>query len=79
MLRLCLEEGLKQAKLSSSILYEGNITSLGQAQPSDLSKIFSNATTVKLLPEAGMNVLQFAMKAECFPTESNNHFLSFYY
>lgn len=64
------EEGLKQAKLSTSILYDADIKSLGEAEPKDLISIFSNATTVELLPEAGMTVLELAMKAKCFPTES---------
>lgn len=65
-----LEKGLKTALLASSALYDGNIESLGQIPAPDLVPLLNNATTVELLPEAGMTILELAMKAKCFPTQS---------
>jgi len=41
----------------------------------DVLKIFNGATVVELMLEPGITVLQMAMKAKCFLTDSNNFFL----
>ncbi|GLV44987.1 Tyrosyl-tRNA synthetase mitochondrial [Carabus blaptoides fortunei] len=65
------DDGLKSAQLASSALYEGNVDALGRIPSNDLVKLFTNATTVDLLPEVGMSVLDLAMKAKCFPTQND--------
>lgn len=67
---LLVEDGLKSAQLATSALYEGNVDALGRIPSSDLVQLFTNATTIELLPEVGMSVLDLAMKAKCFPTQS---------
>lgn len=63
------EEGLKKAQEATSALYEGSISALGQMTAEDIAQLFSGATIVNLLPEAGQDVLELAMKAGCFATK----------
>lgn len=63
------EEGLQKAQEATLALYEGSITALGQMNTEDIAQLFSGATTVSLLPEAGQDVLDLAMKARCFATK----------
>ncbi|KAJ8973175.1 hypothetical protein NQ317_007151 [Molorchus minor] len=60
------EEGLITAQQATQALYEGSITALGQMNTEDIQQLFSGATVVGLLPEAGQDVLGLAMKAGLF-------------
>ncbi|KAG5889964.1 hypothetical protein JTB14_020252 [Gonioctena quinquepunctata] len=65
------EEGLKKAKQATEALYEGSITALGHMDAQDVSSLFNGATIVEVLPEAGQNILELAMKVGCFPTKQD--------
>jgi tyrosyl-tRNA synthetase len=52
-------------------LYDNSIETLSTLKINDIFKIFNGATTVELMLEPGITVLQMAMKAKCFLTESN--------
>ncbi|KAK9883730.1 hypothetical protein WA026_001918 [Henosepilachna vigintioctopunctata] len=65
------EEGLESAKATSKILYEGSVEALGTLSADDITDIFQGATIVELLPEAGQNMLDLALKAKCFLTKED--------
>ncbi|CAG9827532.1 unnamed protein product [Diabrotica balteata] len=65
------EQGLEKAKKASEALYEANITALSEMNAKDIVQIFSGATIVEILPEAGQSILDLAMKAKCFPTKQD--------
>lgn len=66
-----IENGLQEALLATSALYDNNIKTLSMLSVNDVYKIFNGATVVELMLEPGITVLQMAMKARCFLTESN--------
>lgn len=68
---LCIETGLQEAIVATSALYGNSIETLSMLNINDIFKIFNGATTVELMLEPGITVLQMAMKAKCFLTESN--------
>jgi len=63
------ENGLQEALLATSALYDNNIETLSTLSVNDVYKIFNGATVVELMLEPGITVLQMAMKAKCFLTE----------
>ena len=65
-----LENGLKQAERVTNALYKGSVDGLGELNYAEIRQTFAGATLVDILPEPGMSMLQLAMKAKCFPTES---------
>ncbi|XP_037950735.1 tyrosine--tRNA ligase, mitochondrial-like [Teleopsis dalmanni] len=65
------ESGLKQAERVTDALYKGNVEGLGELNYTEITQTFAGATLVDILPEPGMSILQLAMKAKCFPTESD--------
>ncbi|XP_018568451.1 tyrosine--tRNA ligase, mitochondrial [Anoplophora glabripennis] len=64
-------EGLKKAQEATLALYEGSVTALGQMNTEDIAQLFSGATIVNVMPEAGQDVLELAMKAGCFPSKDD--------
>lgn len=66
-----LETGLQEALLATSALYDNKIETLSMLSVNDVFKIFKGATVVELMLEPGISVLQMAMKAKCFLTDSN--------
>lgn len=70
-----VETGLQEALLATSSLYDNNIETLSKLNINDILKIFKGATIVELMLEPGITVLQMAMKAKCFLTDSNNNLL----
>lgn len=64
------EDGLKSAEKAAKALYEGGVTVLGQMQISEILNLFEGASVVEILSEPGFNMLKLAIKARCFPTES---------
>jgi len=65
------ENGLQEALVATSALYDNNIETLSMLSVNDIFKIFNGATIVELMLEPGITVLQMAMKAKCFLTDSN--------
>jgi len=57
--------------VATSALYDKSIETLSTLSVSDVLKIFNGATVVELMLEPGITVLNMAMKAKCFLTESN--------
>lgn len=68
---MCLETGLQEALVATSALYDNKIETLSTLSANDVIKIFNGATVVELMLEPGISVLQMAMRAKCFLTESN--------
>ncbi|XP_055389544.1 tyrosine--tRNA ligase, mitochondrial [Condylostylus longicornis] len=63
------KEGLEKAENVTNALYEGNIDGLSELNINEIKQNFSGATLCEILPEAGMTVLDLAMKSKCFKTE----------
>ncbi|XP_050520707.1 tyrosine--tRNA ligase, mitochondrial isoform X2 [Daktulosphaira vitifoliae] len=63
--------GLQEALMATSILYDKNVENLGKINCNDVSKIFSGAEVVELYFEPSLTVLEMAMKAKCFLTDSD--------
>lgn len=68
--------GLERAETTSKALYKGNIDALGQLNRNDIRQSFVGATLCDIMADPGMSLLDLAMKANCFPTESK-HFAFF--
>lgn len=54
----------------TNALYKGNVDGLADLNLAEIQQTFQGATMVDLLTEPGMSILELAMKAKCFPTES---------
>lgn len=67
------EEGLRMAEMISQALYSGDFHALGDLDPKDLPQIFEGASYKELLLEPGLTVLEIAMKANLFATESKKY------
>ncbi|EDV37212.1 uncharacterized protein Dana_GF11543 [Drosophila ananassae] len=65
------ESGLRQAERVTNALYKGNVEGLAELNYAEIKQTFQGATVVDLLTEPGMSVLQLAMNAKCFPTETD--------
>ncbi|XP_016974352.1 tyrosine--tRNA ligase, mitochondrial [Drosophila rhopaloa] len=65
------ENGLKQAERVTNALYKGNVEGLAELNLAEIQQTFQGATMVDMLTEPGMSILQLAMKAKCFPTETD--------
>ncbi|KAL7736589.1 hypothetical protein ACLKA6_015228 [Drosophila palustris] len=65
------EHGLKQAERVTNALYKGNVDGLAELSLAEIKQTFQGATIVDILNEPGMSTLQLAMKARCFPTETD--------
>ncbi|KAI8040133.1 hypothetical protein M5D96_007563 [Drosophila gunungcola] len=65
------ENGLKQAERVTNALYKGNVEGLAELNLAEIQQTFQGATMVDLMTEPGMSILELAMKAKCFPTETD--------
>ncbi|XP_001361216.2 tyrosine--tRNA ligase, mitochondrial [Drosophila persimilis] len=65
------ENGLKQAERVTNALYKGKVDGLAELNYAEIKQTFQGAAVVDLLTEPGMSILQLAMKAKCFPTETD--------
>lgn len=65
------EHGLKQAERVTNALYKGNVDGLAELSLAEIKQTFQGATIVDILTEPGMSILQLAIKAKCFPTETD--------
>lgn len=54
----------------TNALYKGNVDGLADLSLSEIQQTFQGATMVDVLTEPGMSIIELAMKAKCFPTES---------
>lgn len=75
LISVWIESGLQEALVATSALYDNNINTLSTLSVNDVIKIFDGATVVELMLEPGTTVLQMAMKAKCFLTDSNIFYL----
>lgn len=71
----CIETGLNEALVATSALYNHDIETLSILSINDVFKIFKGATVLELMLEPGITVLQMAMKAKCFLTDSKIYFV----
>lgn len=70
-----LESGLERAESISAALYKGSVEALGNLSQREVKDSFGGATLCDIFQEPGMTVLDAAMKANCFPTESKQTWL----
>ncbi|KAB7501981.1 Tyrosine--tRNA ligase, mitochondrial [Armadillidium nasatum] len=68
------ESGLKKAKQGTEILFGGNSGVLADMEADDVIDLFRGATYKNLLLKPGITVLDLALMAECFSTESKRNF-----
>jgi tyrosyl-tRNA synthetase len=64
------ENGLRSAELATSALYHQSLDALSQLSAEELQKLFGETARGELQLNADSTILQLAMKAHCFPTES---------
>lgn len=64
------EDGLRTAEIATKALYEKNVTALSSMKAEEVLGLFHGANLVKILPEPGQSVLDLALKAGCFLTNS---------
>lgn len=62
-----LEDGLHKAQATTDVLFNRDIKSLINLSQKEMCEVFENAHTVSLVLTPGMNVLELAMAANCFP------------
>jgi tyrosyl-tRNA synthetase len=67
---LLAEEGLEAALKATSALYDQTAESLMALTAEDISKIFEGAKMCELLLQPGTTVLDLAVQAGCFTSES---------
>lgn len=64
-------DGLQRAEQVTAALYEGSVEALASLSRSDVRDSFAGATVCDIRYEPGMTLLQLAMQAQCFPTETD--------
>lgn len=64
-------DGLRRAEAISAALYTGSVEALAALSAADVRDSFDGATVAEVLHEPGMTMLQLAMRAGCFATESD--------
>lgn len=62
---------LRRAEQISDALYGGNVQALGDLSYDEVKMLLKGTTSCEILLEAGMSILDLAMKAKCFPTIGN--------
>ncbi|XP_073996669.1 tyrosine--tRNA ligase, mitochondrial isoform X2 [Rhodnius prolixus] len=65
------EEGLADARQTTSAMYDSDLKVLCSLTTSQISSIFKGAPIVEILLRPGINVRQMALAAKCFPTETD--------
>ncbi|XP_026468082.1 tyrosine--tRNA ligase, mitochondrial-like [Ctenocephalides felis] len=65
------EKGLLKAQQTSAALYQRDVKSLGSLKIEELEELFKGANVVEILPSPGMNLMELALRAHCFPTEAD--------
>jgi tyrosyl-tRNA synthetase len=65
------KEGLENAEKISMALYSGDINTLGELEPQEVSRIFEGAAYKEILMEPGTTILDAALKAKCFLAEKD--------
>ncbi|CAG9094317.1 unnamed protein product [Plutella xylostella] len=64
-------EGLQRARKATSALFSKDVTSLTSLSPLELEQVFSGAPVVRVLLQPGTTVLDLAMKANCFGSQTD--------
>lgn len=64
------EEGLERARTITQALYEGSLTTLADLSDNEMKSTFTGAPLYEILLQAGMTVLDIALKTNCFPNQS---------
>ena len=66
------EEGLEMAKRTTAALYSNDVTSIGEMTPEELHDVFGKSALMSSLyfDPKETTVLDLAIKAKCFPNES---------
>jgi len=70
IVRLFPESGLESAERITAALYGKSISSLAELKPNEIKETFKGASIVEILLQPATSILDLAMKAKCFPTES---------
>lgn len=65
------EVGLERARSITKALYEGSLTALSDLSENDMKSTFADAPVYEILLQAGMTVLDIALKANCYKNKSN--------
>lgn len=63
------EDGLQSAKRTSNVLYNGTPEMLARLTEKELHEAFSQATSMSLLLQPGITILQLVMLVKCFGRE----------
>jgi len=63
------DAGLKSAKRATDILYNENSEALALLTQDELFEVFGQASTINMVLDAGISVLQLVLQAKCFPSE----------
>ena len=61
---------MKSAERITAALFGDSLDALGQLDADELMETFRGASVVELLLHPAMSLLEMAMKAKCFTTES---------
>lgn len=61
---------LEKAEQISAALYGGDSKALGQLSYEEVKLLLKGTTNCEIMLEAGMTIMELAMKAKCFPTIS---------
>ena len=61
---------MKSAERITAALFGDSLDALGQLDADELTETFRGASVVELLLHPAMSLLEMAMKAKCFNTES---------
>lgn len=64
------EAELKKAELISAALYGGDAKALGELSYDEVKLLLKGTANCEIMLEAGMTIMDLAMKAKCFPTIS---------
>lgn len=67
------QEGLEKAKRVSDALFGGDVHALGELKNSEIKEVFTGAPYREMIMEPGTNMLDAAMRAECFGTKKDAH------
>ncbi|VDI81138.1 tyrosyl-tRNA synthetase [Mytilus galloprovincialis] len=63
------ESGLKEAKRWTEALFDKSGSSLSTLSAKEMKSLFSNVPCTKMIPEAGITLLEACMRCQCFSRE----------
>lgn len=65
------QEGLTRAENISEALYSGNANAIGELRKEEVKEIFSGAPYQEIILEAGTNMIEASLLAQCFKTKTD--------